>query len=363
MTERPTTERLGVQIAPWRPSRELVAVGERFSRVVDVVWVQDQMLARNVYALLAALATTGCGVGTNVTYPVARNPIEMASAAATISELLDDGRELVLGMGTGGALVKSLFTDDRSIAGMREAITLMRALWTGAVVALDDYPVLGGRLGYRPGATAQLTYPVAHPPAIVLAGVGPKILRVAAELADGIISASNLPTQSIGAFRSGRYAELSGLDIVRAARPASLPPLRLVFGINVSVSRDGAAARQYARRQMALILGNPRLWPGLEAVGLDVESAGAIKAAFDAGLGIDGAVACMSDSLCDGLMVAGTPSHCAERIAELRDLALAEGYTELYLGAPLGPDLDEAATLLCDEVIPAVWTDRLAARR
>src|SRR5919108_2813049 len=77
------SQRLGIQLAPWCRSNELVALGERLSDVVDTVWVQDQMLARNVYASLAALAHAGCGVGTNVACPIGRNPIEMASAAAT----------------------------------------------------------------------------------------------------------------------------------------------------------------------------------------------------------------------------------------------------------------------------------------
>ena len=77
------TDKLGVQITPWSSSAELVELGRKLATVVDTVWVQDQMLARNVYALLGALAQAGCGVGTNVTYPIGRNPIEMASAAAT----------------------------------------------------------------------------------------------------------------------------------------------------------------------------------------------------------------------------------------------------------------------------------------
>jgi alkanesulfonate monooxygenase SsuD/methylene tetrahydromethanopterin reductase-like flavin-dependent oxidoreductase (luciferase family) len=351
-------EPLGVQVAPWCSSRELVELGDRLGRVTDIVWVQDQMLARNVYALLGALATRGCGVGTNVTYAVARNPIEMASAAATIAELVPDDREFVLGLGTGGALVKSLFSTERSITKVRESIRLMRALWAGLPVPLDDYPTLGSGLGYRPGATATLTYPVARPPAIVLAGVGPKILHVAAELGDGLISPSNLPTLSLASFRTGRFSELSGLDAVRAARPATLPALRMIYGINVSVSRDRDAARTHARRQLALVLGNPKLWPDLEAVGLDVSSAGAVKAAFDEGLGIDGAAARMSDELSDALLVAGTPEECIEGVADLRRRAVAEGYNEFYIGAPLGPDLTEAAELLANIVIPAVWPER-----
>lgn len=357
------TERLGVQITPWREARELVALGRRLSDAFDVVWVQDQMPARNVYVLLAALAQAGCGVGTGVTYPIGRNPVEMASAVATIGELLAPGREIVVGMGTGGAVVQSLLRKQRPVTAVAEAIQLMRALWRGEAVQLDGFPVLGRALGYREGAVAQLTYPVANPPSIVVTGVGPKILAVAGAHADGLISASNLPTHSIAAFRTGRYAELSGLGHAQAARPADAPPLRLIFGINVSVSADGRRARTHARRQLALVLGNPRLWPALAAVGLDVESASAVKEAFDAGLGIEGAAARMSDSLADALIVAGTPEECIGRIAELRDLAAAHGYSEFYVGAPLGPDPVEAADLLVSKVVPEVWPEREMVKR
>ena len=222
--------RLGLQMAPWRRSDELVELGRSLRDVVDVMWVQDQMLARNVYVVLAALAHAGCGVGSNVTYAVGRNPIEMASAAATISELVADDREMVLGFGTGGALVASLFRRERPVAVAREAISLMRRLWSGDDVELDGFPALGGALGYRPGAVAKLTYPVERAPAIVVAGVGPKILRVAGELADGLICPSNMPTTSLPALTSGRFEELSGLSVARSARPRGAPDLRLIFG-------------------------------------------------------------------------------------------------------------------------------------
>jgi alkanesulfonate monooxygenase SsuD/methylene tetrahydromethanopterin reductase-like flavin-dependent oxidoreductase (luciferase family) len=351
------TRKLGVQITPWSTSSELVELGRKLATAVDTVWVQDQMLARNVYALLGALAQGGCGVGTNVTYPTGRNPIEMASAAATLCELVPEGREMVLGMGTGGALVNSLFTTDRPVTAIREAMELMRALWAGERVELDRFPVLGGTLNYKPGAVAELTYGVERPPDIVMAGVGPMILSVAGAHADGLISPSNLPTLSRAAFRTGTFAEISGLAKARAARPADLPPLRLIYGINMSVSADRARAREHARRQVVLVAGNPRLWPDMERVGLDLESAEAVKDAFDSGLGIEGAAARCSDALADALIISGTPDDCLPAVVELRDLAAAEGYDEFYVGAPLGPDPHEAADLLVSQVIPQVWPE------
>jgi 5,10-methylenetetrahydromethanopterin reductase len=354
---------LGIQLAPWSSSGELLACGETLRDVVDVVWVQDQMLARNVYVLLAALAHGGCGVGTNVTYAVGRNPIEMASSVATISELLAPGREIVLGLGTGGALVNSLFDKDRPVAVAREAITLMRALWAGEPVELDAYPVLGKAMGYKPGAVARLTFAVEQPPAIVVAGVGPKIQKVAATVADGMISASNLPTVSRAAFRCGRFGELSGLAAMRAARPAGAPPLRLIYGLNVSVSTNREQARACARRQAALVASNPALWDDLAAVGLDIECAAAVKAAVDGGLGLAAAAERVSAEFADALVISGTPEECAGPLIELRALAEAHGYEEFYVGAPLGPDPAEAAALLRRDLIPEVWPERVAAAR
>ena len=352
------TATLGVQITPWSNSAELVELGRTLSRVVDTVWVQDQMLARNVYSLLGALAQAGCGVGTNVTYPIGRNPIEMASATATIGELVPGGREVIVGMGTGGALVNSLFRKDRPITVVREAVQLMRQLWAGDRVELDSFPGLGAALKYKPGAVAELTYPVPHPPSIVMAGVGPKILGIAGAHADGLISPSNLPTLSRAALRTGSFPEISGLDTARAARAADQRPLRLIYGINLSVSRDRGRARAHARRQVALVAGNPRLWPDMERVGLDLESAAAVHAAFEAGHGIEGAAAQCSEALADALIISGTPDDCLPAIAELRELAAGQGYDEFYLGAPLGPDPREAAELLASRVIPEVWSER-----
>lgn len=347
---------IGVQIAPWRPAREVLEAAAALSAAFDLVWVQDQMLARNVYTLLGAIAGTGrVGVGTNVTFPTGRNPLEMAAAMATLSELAPPERPLLMGIGTGGALVNSLFERERPVALVRDAITLLRRLWAGEAVPIaTDFPALAAGLGFRSDAVARLTFPVTRPIPILLAGVGPKILRLAGELADGIISASNFPTHSYAAFRSGRFEEVAELAAVRAGRAGQTREFRMVFGLNCCISRDRHAAKQFARRQLTLVAGNPALWPGLEAVGLDVDSAREVKAAFDRGEGIEGALPRLSDSLLDGLIVSGDPDQSVPRLLELRDLARSAGYTEFYVGAPLGPDLAESARLLVDVVMPAL---------
>jgi 5,10-methylenetetrahydromethanopterin reductase len=346
---------MGVQIAPWRPAAEVLAAAGVLARAFDLIWVQDQMLARNVHTLLGAIAGRGrVGVGTNVTFPTGRNPLEMAVAMATLAELVPNHRPVIMGMGTGGALVNSLFERRRPVSMVGDAITLFRRLWAGEAVPIADYPELATGLGFRDDAVVRLTFPVDRPIPIVLAGIGPRILRLAGELADGIISASNFPTHSYAAFRSGRFEDVGELTAVRDGRRGQDRDFRMIFGLNLCVSRDRAAAKQFARRQLTLVAGNPALWPGLEAVGLDVESAREVKAAFDRGEGIEGALSRLSESLLDGLIVSGEPDECVPRLLELRDFARGAGYTEFYVGAPLGPNLAESARLLVDIVVPAL---------
>lgn len=359
-TGHDTAASLGVQVTPWVSAGEILQLGATLGPHVDTIWLQDQMLARNVWVTLGALAQQGCGVGTNVTWPFGRNPIEMASSAATISELLAPGKKLTIGMGSGGALVAALFDMSKRASMVEESLHLMKALWAGSEVALDDFPLLGSRLGYVPGAVAQLTYPVPTPPQIVLAGVGPRITDLTARAADGGISASNLPVHSHAALSSADYDSISNMSKL-LDRARQDPTFRLHFGMNVSVGDDREVARAHARRQVALIVGNPGMWSVMELIGLDMDSARATKAAFDAGLGVEGAAAQVSDSVVDALIIAGTPDDVIEPLADLRELALGHGYTDLFFGAPLGPDLQRAAVLLSEQIIPALWPERTAS--
>ena len=71
---------------------------------------------------------------------------------------------------------------------------------------------------------------------------------------------------------------------------------------------------------------------------------GPTEAAFDA---------LVTDGMVDAIFIAGAPGDCAERMVEIRDTARAQGFTQLMF-SELGPDVDEAMSLLCDEVATAL---------
>lgn len=63
--------------------------------------------------------------------------------------------------------------------------------------------------------------------------------------------------------------------------------------------------------------------------------------------------ALVTDAMIDAIFIAGAPGDCLERMLEVRDMAREQGISQL-LFSELGPDVDEAMALLCDEVIPAL---------
>ncbi|MEV6596470.1 LLM class flavin-dependent oxidoreductase [Actinoplanes sp. NPDC051346] len=346
---------LGVQIAPWTPARTVYETAPLLARAFDMVWVPDQLLARNAQVLLAALAAGGrIGVASGIAVPLGRNPVDLASGMATIAELLPPDRPMVVGMGAGGSLVSGLFTKAGATDLLRECVALFRRLWSGEAVSIADYPNVARQVRWRDGATARLTYPVRRPLPIFAAVGGPRTMELVEEVADGLICTTTYPALSYAALGQGRLP--AGIAAVAQARASAGRPLRMVYGLNICVSADRSAARAATRRQVALIVGNPALRSELAAAGLDDESLTAVRRAFAEGAGVVDAARQVSDDLIDAFVVSGTPDECVERLGHIVPAARAAGFGEFYLGAPLGPDLPEAAELLVNAVVPEIWS-------
>jgi len=290
-----------------------------------------------------------------VTYPLGRDPLELASLLATLSELVGDSREVVLGFGTGGGGPRAFYRDDAILRRTREFLDVVQRLVRGERVRISEYRTLAVHGGFRETAELQLTVPVRRSPPVILTGTGPRILRMAGELADGVLCASNFPVHSYAAFRSGAFSHVSNLAAVdEGLRTRDSAGFRRIYGINVSVGRDGDAARAYARRQAALIVGQ-ETDENLARAGIDVEALTPTRVALQQGLPNEVAAARLPLAVADSLIIAGTPAECIPRVEELRAYAASAGFEEFYVGSPLGPNAVEAVSLLAREVVPRVW--------
>jgi 5,10-methylenetetrahydromethanopterin reductase len=345
----------GIQLHAWAGGPEMVEVAELAAAQFETVWVTDQLQSRGVAAILGAVAArTGAGVGTAVTFPFGRNPLEQASTMATLAEFMPPGRRVSMGIGTGGGLVSALMERVDPVDRVAELIRMCRLLWKGEQVRLGDFPRTCEQLRFRPDAKISFPWVEDADVRVIVAGAGRRILDMAGELADGVICASNFPAHSLAAFRSGQFDAVSNLDCLdRGRERSSREEFARIYGVNISVSGDRGAANAAARRQATLIV-SQQPHENLQRVGFERSDYAATRQAVQDGAGVDKAAERLPQSVADQLVVSGTPDDCVAALGELLDHARAAGFTEAYVGAPVGPNPREAVELLTTQVLPAL---------
>src|SRR5262247_1670045 len=189
---------------PTAPVSEVVEWAKAVERHgYDLLGISDsQSISRDVYVTLAhcATATARVRLGSRVITPVTRHPAVAASAAATLEELAP-GRTLVA-IGSGDSAAFNVGLRPASLAELREYTETIRSL------------LATGRATYH-GATATLTWKRARVP-LYLAASGPKTLRLAGQIADGVVIRTGITPEivrdSIAQVRAG--AQEAGRDPV-----------------------------------------------------------------------------------------------------------------------------------------------------
>lgn len=135
-------------------------------------------------AMLGA-ATERIAIGSNIAYGVGRSPLIWAAEARDLDELTDGRIVLGLGNGTAGMMENWLDADPASPAvRMEELVTVLRKLWR-----LHEGPVHHDGRFYRLhlAPTAATPPPVRERLPIWTAGVGPRMVRAAGRVADGLV--------------------------------------------------------------------------------------------------------------------------------------------------------------------------------
>jgi 5,10-methylenetetrahydromethanopterin reductase len=132
----------------------------------------SQLRRRDTYVLLAAAAraTTRITIGPLLANPVTRHPTVTASSIATIDELAPS--RTMLGWGIGDTAVRLAGLRPARMAALEAATRLMRRLLDGEAVEV--------------GGTMPARLPHHRPVPIWIAAGGPRTLRMAGGVADGV---------------------------------------------------------------------------------------------------------------------------------------------------------------------------------
>jgi 5,10-methylenetetrahydromethanopterin reductase len=273
----------------------------------EAVWVPEGA-GRDSPTLLAAMAmvTRQVKLATGILPVFTRTPMTFAMTAAGLSAL-SHGR-FMLGLGVGHrASVESgqgvPFV--RPVSRLRDTIHIVRGLLQGKSVTYQ------GRTFKVSNATLGAAAPAGKVP-IYIAALGPQMLEMAGELADGVLlnwTAAGYLEQAIEHVRSGA---------VKAGRDPG--EIDIAGYVRVAVVDDERPARESLSRQIVRYAGNPFYGNFFRETGFAREMA-QVDAALQRG---DAAAAAdaVTREMQDQVAAVGTPAECARAIEARRDRGL-----------------------------------------
>jgi len=285
----------------------------------DLVGVPDsQSVYRELYvtAALAALRTKRATIGPWVANPLTRHPAVQASAIATIDEM--SGGRAMLGLGTGHSATDMLGLKPASLQALREYVVAVRELFAKKETVYQ-------------GRTVRMSW-ATRPVPVYIAGAGPKILRLAGQVADGVIVGSGLLPGVVrdalaqirqGALDAGRDPSSvdvwwlarccvadSRRDALREIRAAIATPGKSVFRFG----QDDPHVPPELRERVARLVQRYRV-DEHGMLGDDRDNARVVEE-----LGL-------VDYLAERFAIVGTPEECAEQV----NRAAAAGANQICL--------------------------------
>jgi alkanesulfonate monooxygenase SsuD/methylene tetrahydromethanopterin reductase-like flavin-dependent oxidoreductase (luciferase family) len=266
-----------------------------------------------------AAATERIRLGTGVVPIFSRTPATMAQTAATIDEY-SDGR-MVLGLGISHRVTVENWHGqkiEKPVTQMREYVAAVRAILRAeAPPDATFFPTRFAFMGY--GARAELP--------IYVAALSPNMLRLAGQLADGVmlwlcspayIRETVIPGVRQGLEKAGRSPD--GFDVVAA--------------VPIALTDDVEAARATLRQDLVPYASLPFYRAMLESSGFGDE-----LAAFDAGMAdgdIERAKAGLSDRMLDELAGVGSADDVRAAVERYREA----GAVSPCVGGLPGTDFD-----------------------
>lgn len=267
--------------------------------------------------------TTEVRIGVACHSPAWTHPVDIA--AQTAASALFSGGRTYCGLARGAWLEGLGVAPGNGLRRLAESVTVVRALLAG-----DDRGVAGSEVPLPRGFRLQCPLPETVPP-LLIGTWGRRTAALAGDL-------------GVEEVKIGGSANPAMVALMRSWLPDEVG---LVVGAVTVCDVDGAAARDLARREVALYLDVVAgLDPTLEVAPAVREGLRERLAAGDTA----GAAALVEDDLLDAFCFSGTP----EMIAAQAEECFAAGADRVEFGTPHGLDPLVGIALLGDDVLPRV---------
>ena len=326
--------KFGIEFSPEKPTYE-VAYYSRDAEDAgfDHVWITDHYNNRNVYSTMTDIAynTNKVLIGPAVTNPYVCNPVWTATALFTIDEI--SGGRAIFGIGAGDKMTLNAIGIkwEKPLTAVKEAVEIFQQLNETKKCKYQ------GKFFTIPNARIKKKPP--HKVPVYIGAQGPKMLKLSAALADGVLVNASHPRDfepAVAALKDGAAQakrDISGIDVAAYTS----------FSIDKKQDKAVKKARIVAG---AIAVGSPDFV--LERHGIEKETADAIKemvSSQDFQTMKEGGV---PDHVVEAFSIAGTPNDCVEKIKALEKV----GVTQIVTGMPLGKSKTDAIKLIKKNVIP-----------
>ena len=297
----------------------------------ELWFAEDYFFTGGISGAAAALAATErIPVGLGVVSAMVRHPALLAMEIATLDRMYAD--RVLPGVGSGvPAWMRQMGVKPRSpLTALRECVTSLRRLLDGQEVSLEG--------SYFHFDRVRLTHPPQTRIPVHMGVVGPKMMALSGEIADGnVLSVLSSPEY----VRWARRRIEEGRDDDVAGRKDGHRITTFAF---VSVGEDGAAAKRALRRPMAFYLAADGGNALTDAYGIS----DALDGMLAGGGGAEAVERQMPDEWIDDLAVCGQPDECADKIRRLLDA----GSDSVVLFPLVGEDADDVVRTVAAEVLP-----------
>ena len=280
------------------------------------IWFAENAYARGIVpaASACAAATSRLQINAGVFNPFTRHPTMMAMEIGALDELSKGRASLSVGTGIISALQKIDAAPEKPLAALRDTIVIVRALLDGNEIDYEGsvFSARKVKLEYLPRADI----------AVFMAGRGSQMVKLAGEIADGLV-VSNMCSAAF----AGRLA--ASLQAARrtACRASSA---QVIQYMPCALDADRAAAIAAAKRAIGGML------PGFWNLGQKLKSA---KDGLLTGTGIaesefvlasarlstgEDAAAVLDERYTGAFAIAGTPEDCLATAARYADAGISE---------------------------------------
>lgn len=304
----------------------LTLVSEAEERGYDTAWTAE-VSGPDAFTPMALIAshTRRLRVATGVVPVQTRTPIVLGLTAATLGHLAP-GR-IALGLGVSSSIIVGQWHGlpfKKPLQQLREAVQIIRTVMAGERVNFEGEC-------YRLKGFRMTTTPPPAPARIYLGALGPRMLELAGEIADGVLLnwlspetvANSLRHLTVGAQRAKR----------------TLESFEIAAFIRTCVTDAPDAARQTLARDITGYCIVNAYANFFRAAGFGAE-VDAVNKAWKSG-DRAGAVAEISSRFLDALGVVGSADFCRARVREFAEAGLT-----MPVVFPFSPDPDPRPSIL-----------------